>query len=120
MLNVQLVETRSQRLLWSRDYEGVRGHYLTLAKDAADGLRAAIRPDLAPLNFPENTSQNWAAELAFQRGVYISNRYNNLHEPSDFERAMAAFNEALALDATFADAAAEPENPSAGPGAPWI
>jgi eukaryotic-like serine/threonine-protein kinase len=107
VLNVQLVETQSQRLLWSRDYEGVRGHYLALAKDAADGLRAAIRPDLAPLNVLENTSQNSAAELAFQRGVYISNRYNNLHEPADFERAMAAFKEALALDATFADAAAE-------------
>ena len=107
VLNVQLVETQSQRLLWSRDYEGVRGHYLALAKDAADGLRAAIRPGLAPLNVLENTSQNSAAELAFQRGVYISNRYNNLHEPADFERAMAAFKEALALDATFADAAAE-------------
>ena len=39
VLNVQLVEARSRRLLWSRDFEGRRDAYLALARGAAEELR---------------------------------------------------------------------------------
>ena len=44
VLNVQLVEARSRRLMWSRDFEGRRDSYLALARGAAEELRGAVRP----------------------------------------------------------------------------
>ena len=105
MLNVQLVEARSRRLLWSRDFEGRRDSYLALARGAAEELRGAVRPQAAPV-IPQSTTSNSEAELAYQRGMHHFNRYNNQHEKKDFDQGLAAFQQALALEPRMADAAA--------------
>jgi tetratricopeptide (TPR) repeat protein len=105
VLNVQLVEARSRRLLWSRDFEGRREAYLALARGAAEELRGVVRPQAAPVSAQARTA-NSEAELAYQRGLHHFNRYNNQHEKADFDQSLAAFERALTLDPKLADAAA--------------
>jgi eukaryotic-like serine/threonine-protein kinase len=105
VLNVQLVDARSRRLLWSRDFEGRRDGYLALARGAAEELRGAVRPAAAPVTASASTS-NSDAELAYQRGMHHFNRYNNQHEKSEFDQSLASFQHALTLDPRMADAAA--------------
>ena len=105
ILNVQLVEARSRRLMWSRDFEGRRDSYLVLARNAAEELRSAIRPQAAAV-VGQTTTSSSGAELAYQRGMHHFNRYNYQHERKDFDGGLAAFQEALKLDPRMADAAA--------------
>jgi serine/threonine protein kinase len=105
VLNVQLVDARSRRLLWSRDFEGRRDDYLALARGAAEELRGAVRPRAAPVVGQARTS-NSEAELAYQQGLHHFNRYNNQHEKADFDQSLAALERALTLDPKLADAAA--------------
>ena len=105
VLNVQLVEARSRRLMWSRDFEGRRDSYLALARGAAEELRGVVRPQAAPV-VAHGATANSKAELAYQRGMHHFNRYNNQHEKKDFDQGLAAFEEALALEPRMADAAA--------------
>jgi serine/threonine protein kinase len=105
VLNVQLVDARSRRLLWSRDFEGRRDAYLTLARGAAEELRGAVRPRAAPVLGQARTASS-EAELAYQRGLHHFNRYNNQHEKADFDQGLVALERALTLDPKLADAAA--------------
>jgi serine/threonine protein kinase/tetratricopeptide (TPR) repeat protein len=105
VLNVQLVDARSRRLMWSRDFEGRRDGYLTLARGAAEELRGAVRPQAASL-LPQATTSNSEAELAYQRGLHHFNRYNNQHEKAEFDQSLAALQQALTLEPKMADAAA--------------
>ena len=105
VLNVQLVDARSRRLLWSRDFEGRRDDYLALARGAAEALRGAVRPRAVPV-VPQATTSSSEAELAYQRGLYHFDRYNNQHEKADFDQSLAAFHRALTLEPKMADAAA--------------
>ena len=105
VLNVQLVDARSRRLLWSRDFEGQRGAYLALARNAAEELRGAVRPSAVAVT-PQAGTSNSEAELAYQRGMHHFNRYNYQHDKRDFDQAFAAFQQALTLDPRMADAAA--------------
>ena len=105
VLNVQLVEARSRRLIWSRDFEGRRDSYLALARGAAEDLRGAVRPQAVAV-VAQSTTSNSEAELAYQRGMHHFNRYNNQHEKKDFDQGLAAFQQALALEPRMADAAA--------------
>ena len=105
VLNVQLVEARSRRLMWSRDFEGRRDSYLALARGAAEELRGAVRPQAASV-VPQSATANSEAELAYQRGMHHFNRYNNQHEQKDFDQGLAAFQQALALEPRMADTAA--------------
>ena len=105
VLNVQLVEARSRRLMWSRDFEGRRDSYLALARNAAEELRSAVRPQAAAV-VAQSTTSNSDAELAYQRGMHHFNRYNYQHEKRDFDQGLAAFQEALKVEPRMADAAA--------------
>jgi serine/threonine protein kinase len=106
VLNVQLVEARSRRLLWSREYEGHRSNYLDLVRGAADGLRAVIRPEAKPLQTVAGPTRNTEAELFYQRGLFHLNAYANRKQAEDFDRAFSDFQRALDLDPTMASAAA--------------
>jgi serine/threonine protein kinase/tetratricopeptide (TPR) repeat protein len=106
VLGVQLVEPRSRRVLWSREYEGRRGSYIELARQAADGIRRALKPDAPQLTSGASLAANSEAELAFRQGQYLWNRYNNQHQPGDFDLALASLKRALELDPKLADAAA--------------
>lgn len=107
VLNVQLVEPRSGRILWSQQYEGQRGSYLELARQAADGIRQKLRPATASVTSGGGAAATSEAELSFRQGQHYFNRYNYLHQPGDFDLAFSALKRALDLDPKLADAAAE-------------
>ncbi len=103
-INLQLVDARTRRLVWSNEYSGDRVGFLQLTRAAADGLRKAIRPAAAPVPAAAQASE---AEMLFQRGLYYSRRYGMHLGLVDFERALATFEHVLELDPKRADAAAE-------------
>jgi len=107
VVNLRLVEARNRRLRWSHDYEGMMSNYLGVVREAAGGLQAAILSAAAPVtSAPRKAAASSEAELAYQRGLFYWNRYNNLHRAEDFDLAFSALRRALELDPKLADAAA--------------
>jgi serine/threonine protein kinase len=107
LLNIQLIEAKSKRLLWTKDYQGARGSYLLMTQTAAEDLRRALRPAAAQIVLPPGMSPNSEAELTLQKGKYFSNLYNNRHQQADFDRALSEFKHALDVDPKLAEAAAQ-------------
>ena len=101
-LNVQLVDATTRTVRWGHAYDGSREAYNELARQAAEGIRQAVKPTASPVPTARVSSE---AELAFREGAYFANRYSALFQQSDFEAALAAYTRALALDPTFASAA---------------
>ena len=107
VLNVQLVEPRSGRIIWGERYEGPRGSYLELARQAADGIRQKLRPAASSVTAATGQTANSEAELALREGTYFLNRFNNSHQSEHFDLAFKALQHALALDPGLADAAGQ-------------
>ncbi len=102
-LNVQLVDAATRKVRWGQQYEGPRENYNDLARQAADGIRLAVRPSTSPVPTSGLSSE---AELAFREGMYNFNRYHGINPNRQvFEAAAAAFTRALTLDPYFATAA---------------
>jgi serine/threonine protein kinase len=102
-LSVQLVDTGSRSLRWCDQYESTREAFGGLMKAAAEGIRAALQPELEPMR---TTTAVVApeAELLLQRGLYYLNLFRNLGRPGDFERAAAALREAVDIEPQRVDA----------------
>ncbi len=92
-LNVQLVDAATRKVRWGKQYEGPREAYNDLARQAAEGIRMAVRPAAAPVPTAAVSSE---AELAFREGIVP---LEPLQQPpvarSDFDAALAAFTRAL-------------------------
>ena len=104
ILNVQLIEAGTRRLMWSRDYDGTRDNYLQIVQTAAEGLRTALNPSSSPL--AEHAPSSNDAELIFQRGYYHMRAYANTKKQEAFNSALSDLQRALQLDPTNARAAA--------------
>ena len=103
VLNVQLVDAATRKVKWGEQYEGVRETYNDLARQAAEGVRLAVRPAASPI--PTSTVSS-EAELALREGDYFTSRYLNLHRAQDFDAGMAAYQRALKEDPSLATTAA--------------
>jgi len=103
-LNVELVDAATRKVRWGKQYEGPRETYNDLARQAAEGIRLAVKPGASPV--PTSTVST-EAELAFREGTFFSNRYNNLHHPPDFDAGLAAFKRALQSHPSLAVAAGQ-------------
>jgi len=103
-LNVQLVDATTRKVRWGKQFEGPREAYNDLARQAAEGIRLAVKPGASPVPTAGVSSE---AELALRQGTYYAYRYNNLHRPADFEAALRTFTGALEVDPSFAVAAAK-------------
>ncbi len=106
-INLQLIEPRSRRVLWSSQYEGTRGSYNEMTRQAADGIREVLRPVSTTIASSNTLASTSEAELAFRQGLHYSYRYNNQKNTADFDAAFKSFKRALDLNPKFADAAAE-------------
>lgn len=105
ILNIQLIEAPSRRLIWGHDYDGRLQDYPEVIRKASEGLRSVLDPSGKPLQIePETRSTD--AELVFQRGYYHTRSYANLKQPEEFDRALKDLQQALNLDPTNARAAA--------------
>jgi TolB-like protein len=105
-LNVQLVDSVTNRIVWSQEFEGLRREYRRLVRDAADGIRRALRPAAAPLAMA-NPSAGAELELLLRRGYYDANRYIRQGHPADLDVALKSLEKVLELDPNRAEAAAE-------------
>ena len=105
-LTVQITGPDGRSVLWGHEYAGTTDQYLPLLREAANDVREALRPGIEGTVALGGTT-NSAAELALRQGQVISNRYNNTHDPAEFDRALALFNLALDHDPKLAEAAAE-------------
>jgi len=107
VLDVQVVDPRARQVMWSREFEGDRSHYVALVREAADGVRAALRPDSGPPAAAGASATDSEGELLMQRGLYYAHLYGSRRRSGDFDRAIDAFNAALAAGPRSARAAAE-------------
>ncbi len=107
VLSVQIVETATKSLLWGAEYRGRQDAYLDLVRRAADGIRGYLRPSAVAPTAPIAVAATSEAELALERGKYVSRRFLNFGRVTDFESAMSAFEHALELDPSLAEAARE-------------
>jgi serine/threonine protein kinase/tetratricopeptide (TPR) repeat protein len=109
-LNVQLVEPRTKRVLWSGEYFGAAAKYTALVREASDGIRLALRPvPRSARAVPTTTASVTIAadvELVFQRGRFHLNAFVNRGLRADLTAALAAFDHCLQIDPRRADAAA--------------
>ena len=105
-LNVQLVEARTRRMIWSREYQGTRARYHQLLRDAADGIREAACPQAGTLPTAKTVSQV-ELDLLLHRGLYQSSLFVNRSRKEDFEAAAEAFTRILEANPRRADVAAE-------------
>jgi serine/threonine protein kinase/tetratricopeptide (TPR) repeat protein len=105
ILNVQLIEAKTRRLVWSRDYDGKKDNYPDLVRNAAEGIRSVLRPNGSP--FAEQAEvRSTDAELIYQRGYHHLRSYYNLKQAEDYEDALSDLKRALELDPNNARAAA--------------
>ena len=98
VFNIQLADARTRKVRWSHQYQGSRENYTAMAREAAQGICKAVLPDASPMGLTPGLSSNSESELAFQQGKYYASRYSGHGDRADFERALEAFNRALALD----------------------
>ncbi len=101
-LNVQLVDAATRKVRWGKQFEGPRDTYNDLARQAAEGIRLAVKPAASPVPTATVSSE---AELAFREGSYFHIRFNNDYKRPDFDAALAAYNRAFTIAPSFADAA---------------
>jgi non-specific serine/threonine protein kinase len=107
LLDVQIVDARTQNLLWSCNIEGTIERYRDVIRQAAEGIVSALKLPAGDLFRSTGAAPaNAAVEMLVQRGTYYFNLFLNRGRAGDFERALAAFREAFDLDQSRADAAA--------------
>ena len=102
-VNARLVLAGADTVVWTRSFEREFGDILALQSDiaraVADGIRAALtREESARLQ--QSHRVNPAADEAFLAGRYHLGRYGL----ASAEQALAAFNEAIRLDPSYAAA----------------
>jgi|GEM_PF-2072308 len=108
ILNVQLVQVSNRTVLWSDQYEGSIHEYIDMTRQAANGIRGALRPFSVPISVAASeVAANSDAELAFRKGQFYASRYGTYWDPVDFDKGLASFKEALDLDPKLARAAGE-------------
>ena len=105
-LNIQMVEAKTRRLIWSQEFAGTRTKYQQLVRSASEGIRQAIRPS-AEGPASTRSQHNVEAELTYQRGLYQANLYLNRGRKEDLDLALETFERVLQLDPSRAEAAAQ-------------
>jgi eukaryotic-like serine/threonine-protein kinase len=109
ILDVQIVDAKNKKVLWSNQYNGTLQSYRELTRQAAEGIRQVIRPSSSSIQIASipGIAANSEAELSFRRGKFHYNRYDSFRHFDDFTESSNAFKRALDLDPRLADAAAE-------------
>ena len=102
-VTARLIETASETQIWAEMYDRHLTHCLTVQSDVASQIARALAAELTPEE-PART-QTAAASAAYQ--AYLKGRYHwNRVEDEALDQAIAFYEEALTLDASFGPAAA--------------
>jgi serine/threonine protein kinase/tetratricopeptide (TPR) repeat protein len=99
-VNVQLVDARSDRHIWAQSYERPLREVLTLDREIARGVAGSLRVRLTDSE-QARLAPAPPVELPVYR-AYVLGR--NLKAERRYDRAIASYTRATALDSTFAPA----------------
>ncbi|HUV70630.1 MAG TPA: winged helix-turn-helix domain-containing protein [Terracidiphilus sp.] len=94
-ITAQLIDARTDRHLWAQSFEGSASDVLTLQDSVAQQIATEARLVLAPPS--PRPPVNPAAHDAYLRGRYFFNK-------QDFSHSLESFQQAIALDPTYASA----------------
>jgi TolB-like protein/Tfp pilus assembly protein PilF len=109
-VNVQLIDARADTHLWAKSYDrdlkDVLGVESEVAQEIADTLQANLSPSESHALASTRTPDTEAYDL-FLRGEYELRQAENSRVAEAYDRADAFYQQALARDPNFAEAAAE-------------
>jgi TolB-like protein/Flp pilus assembly protein TadD len=104
-IRAQLIEARTDRHIWAQAYEGDVRDVLKLQEQVAQAIATEIKGKLAPdekVHLASARAVNPEAHEADLRGFYELHRHGAagtfLPQPSEIERAIAFFDQALSID----------------------
>jgi TolB-like protein/class 3 adenylate cyclase/Tfp pilus assembly protein PilF len=100
VVNVELIDTRNDKQVWSQRYDRTLSDALSLQGELAMEIARELRATLTPQEkerVEAKPTNNTAAYDAYLRGRAL----NLSAEPSNFERAARSFQEAATLDPSF-------------------
>jgi len=102
-MNAQVVETGTRRVRWGRQFEGTRGSYNVVLRQAAEGVTRALGKGAEPAHVrllePE-------PGLALAEGGHFLDAYRSQGRTGDFDRARSAYERVQRLDPRCAAGAA--------------
>lgn len=101
-VTVQLIDPRTDTHLWFETFDRLLDDIFSVQEEVAGQVGRALLASMGDLNprGPGSRTGRSAAYDAYLRGTYAQQR----HSPDRLREAMAAFEEAIALDSTFAPA----------------
>jgi TolB-like protein/Tfp pilus assembly protein PilF len=106
LINVQLVDTRTDGHLWADDYtrtlDNVIGVESEVAQKVSDALRATLTPADRKRMAAAPTRDPVAYDLYLQADAHANRAYDNGRYGPELGRAIPLYKEALARDSTFA------------------
>src|SRR5215813_10208463 len=109
-VNVQLIDARADTHLWGKSYDhdlkDVLGVESEVSQEIADALQANLSPSESHALASVGTHDTEAYDL-FLRGEYELHQAESSLAADAFDRADAFYQQALARDSNFAEAAAE-------------
>ena len=100
-LHVELVDTRTENVLWKSDYSRSMSNLVALQSEIARDISANLR---AKLSGPEQTevTKNYTENAEAYR-LYLQGRFHwNKRKPEEHRRAIQYFEQAIALDPKYA------------------
>jgi TolB-like protein/Flp pilus assembly protein TadD len=102
-MNVELLDAKTEKPLWSDSFDRDAGDVLVLQNEIAEQIARRIAPELDPEQTSRLRSAKRIDPAAFD--AYVHGRYYfNKRTQADFDKAIAAFNQAIDILPTYAAA----------------
>jgi tetratricopeptide (TPR) repeat protein len=101
LVSAELIDVRDNKQLWGDHYQRKVSDLLSVQNDIARDISAKLRPTLAGTNdgrLNKRYSQNAEAYQLYLKGRYFWLKFT----PEDHKKATQYFNQAIAIDPTFA------------------
>ena len=100
-VSAELIDVRDNKQLWGDQYQRKISDLLAVQSDLARDIAAKLRPTIAGTDAAPQTKSHTQNSEAYQ--LYLKGRYFWLKfTPEDHKKAAEYFNQALAIDPTFA------------------
>jgi len=109
-VNVQLIDARTDAHLWAKSYDRDFKDVLSVESEVAAQIADALKANLSPVEshvLATARTENTEAYDLFLRGQYEFHQAESGVSAAGYDRADAFYRQAIALDPTFAEAAAE-------------
>ncbi len=100
-IDAQLIDARNDRNLWTESYQSDLNDVLALQDNVARAIAGEVRVQLTPQESASLSKSRTVNPRAYES--YLQGRYFwNKRTPGDLNAAIKSFNEAIAIDPTYA------------------